>query len=75
MAVVAAAHHDAVASASGVELFASPLLTADEIADARSALIAGGALRAISGGWKLTAAAQKEVRQLRGQRAPDVAVA
>jgi uncharacterized protein YeaO (DUF488 family) len=75
MAVVAAAHHDAVASASGVELFASPLLTADEIADARSALIADGALRADSGGWKLTAAAQKEVRQLRGQRAPDAAVA
>jgi uncharacterized protein YeaO (DUF488 family) len=75
MAVVAAAHHDAVAPASGVELFASPLLPADDIADARSALIAGGALRADSSGWKLTTHGQKLVRQLPRQRAPVSSVA
>ncbi|MGH2615984.1 MAG: DUF488 domain-containing protein [Thermomicrobiales bacterium] len=64
MAVVAAAHHDAVAPASGVQVFASPLLTPDEIADASSTLLSNGLLQAISGGWKLTTRAQKQVRQL-----------
>ncbi len=68
IAVVAAAHHDAAASASGVELFATPLLTSDEIAEARSALMATGHLRAVPDGWKLTARAQKQVRQLPTQR-------
>ena len=71
MAVVAAAHHDAVAPAAGVLMFASPLLTSGEMTDARSALMANGQLRAVSGGWKLTARAQKQVRQL--QQAPDSA--
>jgi uncharacterized protein YeaO (DUF488 family) len=75
IAVVAAAHHDGVAPASGVQLLAAPLLTSDEIADARSALIANGQLRAVSAGWKLSARAQKQVRQLPEQRAPDAASA
>jgi uncharacterized protein YeaO (DUF488 family) len=68
---VAAADHDAVASASGVERFASPLLTPDEIAEARATLLANGQLLAASGGWKLTARAQRQVRQLAEQLAPD----
>jgi uncharacterized protein YeaO (DUF488 family) len=75
IAVVAAAHHDAVAPASGVQLMASPLLTSDEIAEARSVLTADGQLRAVSGGWTLTARAQKQVRQLPEQRAPAAASA
>jgi uncharacterized protein YeaO (DUF488 family) len=63
-AVVAAAHHDGVAPASGVQRLAAPLLTSDEIAEARSALMANGQLRAVSDGWMLTARAQKRVRQL-----------
>jgi alkylhydroperoxidase/carboxymuconolactone decarboxylase family protein YurZ len=75
IAVVAAAHHDGVAAASGVQLLAAPLLTSDEIAEARSVLMANGQLRAVSGGWTLTARAQKQVRQLPTQRTPDVASA
>lgn len=75
IAVVAAAHHDGVAPASGVQLLAAPLLTSDEIADARSALMANGQLRAVSAGWTLSAHAQKQVRQLPEQRAPDAASA
>jgi uncharacterized protein YeaO (DUF488 family) len=63
-AVVAAAHHDGVAPTSGVQRLAAPLLTSDEIAEARSALMANGQLRAVSDGWMLTARAQKRVRQL-----------
>jgi hypothetical protein len=75
IAVVAAAHHDAVAPAPGVQLLAAPLLTSDEIAEAHSVLMANGQLRAASDGWKLTARAQKQVRQLPVQRAPDAASA
>jgi hypothetical protein len=75
IAVVAAAHHDGVAPASGVQLIAAPLLMSDEIAEARSVLMANGQLRAVSDGWTLTARAQKQVRQLAEQRAPDVASA
>jgi uncharacterized protein YeaO (DUF488 family) len=75
IAVVAAAHHDGVAPALGVQLLAAPLLTSDEIAEARSVLMANGQLRAVSDGWTLTARAQKQVRQLPTQRAPDVASA
>ena len=59
MAVVAAAHHDAVASAAGVELFASPLLTAPEISAARAELLRNGLLRTASGGWQLTSRAHR----------------
>jgi hypothetical protein len=69
-AVVAAAHHDAVAPASGVQLFASPLLSADEIADARSALTDEKLLRSVPGGWTMTVRAREQVRQLAEQRAP-----
>ncbi|MDN5872719.1 MAG: hypothetical protein L0H73_18690, partial [Nitrococcus sp.] len=71
MAVVAAAHHDAVASADGIELFATPLLTSNEIASARAALTANGQVRAVSGGWQLTTRARKQVRHL--QEAPAAA--
>jgi hypothetical protein len=64
MAVVAAAHHDAVASASGVELFASPLLTAREISAARTELVSNGLLRTASDGWQLTSRAHRQVREL-----------
>ena len=70
MAVVAAGLPDAVAPASGVELFATPLLTSDEIAGARSTLMANGQLRAVSGGWQLTARAKNQVRQLQRTPAP-----
>ena len=75
MAVVAAAHPDAVASSPGVDLFAAPLLTTRELTDARAKLVSDGQLLAVPGGWKLTARAQKQVRQLPEQRAPDVALA
>jgi hypothetical protein len=74
MAVVAAAHPDAVASAAGVGLFAAPLLTAGEISAARAELVSDGLLRPASGGWELTAHGQRQVRQLAGKRAPDAAV-
>ena len=75
IAVAAAAHHDGVAPASAVQLLAAPLLTSDEIAEARAALMANGQLRAVSDGWTLTARARKQVRQLPAQRAPAVASA
>jgi uncharacterized protein YeaO (DUF488 family) len=75
IAVVAAAHHDDVAPESGVQLLAAPLLTSDEIAEARSALMANGQLRAVSAGWTLTTRAQKRVRQLPEPRVPDAASA
>ena len=71
MAVVAAARPDAVAGAAGVDLFASPLLTAGEIAAARETLLASGDVRAVSGGWTLTPRARKQVREL--QRASSAA--
>lgn len=73
IAVVAAAHPDGAAPASGVQLLVCPLLTPDEIAEARSVLMASGQLRTVSDGWKPTARAQKPVRQLPGQRAPEAA--
>jgi uncharacterized protein YeaO (DUF488 family) len=64
MAVVAAAHTDAVAPASGVELFASPLLTASERAASRAELLTNGLLRSAPGGWQLTSRAHRQVREL-----------
>ena len=68
IAVVAAAHHDGVAPASGVQLLAAPLLTSDEIAEARSVLMANSQVLAVPGGWKLAARAQRQVRQLAERR-------
>lgn len=70
-AVAAAARHDAVAPEPTVDLFATPLLPAGELASARSTLLANGHMTAVQGGWALTPAAQKQVRQLAVQRAPD----
>ena len=64
MAVVAAAEPDAVASVSGVERFAAPLLTRDEIANARSMLLTDDQLRAVSGGWELTTRGRRRLRAL-----------
>lgn len=64
MGVVAAAQHDAVASTAGVERFATPLLSGDEIAGARSTLLTDGALRPVSGGWELTARGKTQLREL-----------
>jgi uncharacterized protein YeaO (DUF488 family) len=63
-AVVAAAQHNAVAAASGVEWFAAPLMTGDEFAAARSTLLADGQLRNASGGWELTAPGRKHLHEL-----------
>jgi uncharacterized protein YeaO (DUF488 family) len=73
MAVVAAAHHDAVAPTAGVELFGLSLLTAGELANARARLLHDDLLRPVPGGWRLTARALKQVRQLAEQRPPDPA--
>jgi uncharacterized protein YeaO (DUF488 family) len=70
IAVVAAAHHDAVAPAVGVELFAQSLLTTGELTEARAELSSNDLLQAVSGGWRLTARAEKQVRQLSDQYAP-----
>jgi uncharacterized protein YeaO (DUF488 family) len=64
MAVVAAAHPDSVAPASGVELFASPLLTAHEFSAARVALLTDGLLRNAPSGWHLTSRGDRQVRGL-----------
>jgi uncharacterized protein YeaO (DUF488 family) len=64
MSVVAAARPDAVASASGVERFAAPLLTPDDIAGARSTLLADGQLRPAPGGWELTARGRTHLCEL-----------
>jgi uncharacterized protein YeaO (DUF488 family) len=63
-AVVAAARHDAVARASGVKLFASPILAAAEFDRAFKEVVASGTLRQASGGWQLTSSGEREVRQL-----------
>jgi uncharacterized protein YeaO (DUF488 family) len=63
-AVVAAAHPDAVAPAAGVQLFAPPLLTGRELDGARQELLTSGQLRAVEGGWQLTARGRRQVRQL-----------
>ena len=64
MAVVAAAQPDAVAANARVERIAAPLLTHDEIVDARSTLLAYGQLRTVSDGWQLTARGRAHLREL-----------
>ncbi len=66
VAVVAAAHHDAVAPASGLKLFASPVLTAQDLDGALKELLTGGQLRDSPGGWKVTARGQQRMRQVSG---------
>lgn len=70
VAVVAAAQPDAVASMAGVERFAAPLLTGEEIAGARSTLLAEGQVQAIPGGWKLTTLGEKHLHELSSAAAP-----
>lgn len=63
-AAVAAAHHDAVATAPGVQVFAAPLLTTDEYGGALKELIASGQLREVAGGWRLSTRSRQQMRQL-----------
>lgn len=70
MAVVAAAQPDAVAALASVERFAAPLLTADEIASARSTLLADGQVRPVPGGWEVTTRGSKHLRDLACAAAP-----
>ena len=64
MAVAAAAQQDAVAASASVARFAAPLLTRDEVAIARSTLLADGLLQPVAGGWELTARGRKHLRAL-----------
>ena len=64
VAVVAAAHHDAVAPVSGLKLFASPVLTAQELDASLKELLTGGQLRESSDGWEVTARGQQRLRQV-----------
>lgn len=64
MSVSAAAQQDAVASTASVERFAAPLLTRDEIANARSMLLTDDQLRAVTGGWELTTRGRRRLRAL-----------
>lgn len=61
---VAAAHHDAVVPRSGLKLFASSILTGQEIDAAVKELLASSDLRESPGGWYITALGQKRLRQL-----------
>ncbi|MEO7001915.1 MAG: DUF488 family protein [Ktedonobacterales bacterium] len=64
VAVVAAAHHDAVAPASELKLFASALLTAHELDDTTKELVTRGDLRATPEGWQLTPHGQQQAQHL-----------
>lgn len=61
---IAAAQHDAVASAPAVHLFASLLLSKDAFDGALKELLTGGQLREAANGWELTARGKKQARQL-----------
>jgi uncharacterized protein YeaO (DUF488 family) len=63
-AVVAAAHHGAIAPDSGLKLFASPIMAAPELDGALKELVTSGKLRQSSAGWQLTSNGDREVRQL-----------
>lgn len=63
-AVVAAARHDSVAPTSRLKLFASTILTAQELDGALKELLTGGQLRDSPGGWKVTARGQQRIRQV-----------
>ena len=64
VAVVAAAHADAVAPTPDVRRLASAILSAHEFEDARKGLLTSGDLRESAGGWELTPHAQQQARRL-----------
>jgi uncharacterized protein YeaO (DUF488 family) len=64
VAALAAARHDAVAPASAVKLFASSILTEQEIDGAFKDSLASGTLRPSSDGWRVTPRGLLRVRQL-----------
>ncbi len=63
-AAVAAAQHDAVASAPVVHLFISSLLSKGAFDGALEELLTGGQLREATNGWKLTARGKKQAHHL-----------
>jgi uncharacterized protein YeaO (DUF488 family) len=63
-AALAAAHHDSVAPASGLKLFASPILTEQEIDGALKDVLTSGTLRQSSDGWRITPRGLQRIRQL-----------
>ncbi len=63
-AVVAAARHDTVAPASRLKLFASTILSAQELDASLKELLTGGQLRESSDGWEVTARGQQRIRQV-----------
>jgi len=64
VAVVAAARHDTIAPASRLKLFASTILTAQELDASLKELLTGGQLRDSPGGWTVTARGQQRIRQV-----------
>jgi uncharacterized protein YeaO (DUF488 family) len=63
-ASAATVHHDSVASASALKLFAAPILTPRDLDDALKYLLTGSQLRESSDGWKITARGRRRLRQL-----------
>lgn len=61
VAVVAAAHHDAIAPTPSLTLFAPPILTARELDGALKELLTNGQLRECSDGWKVTPRGQRRI--------------
>lgn len=66
VAVVAAAHADAIAPAEAVTQFASPILRPRDLDRAQAELESDGYLRQSAGGWQLTTHAQQRVKRLAG---------
>jgi uncharacterized protein YeaO (DUF488 family) len=69
-AALAAAHHDAVASASGLTLFASPILTKQEIDGALKDLLTSGTVRQSSDGWQVTPRGLLQTQELSSRETP-----
>lgn len=67
IAALAAAHHDAIAPTASLTLFASPILTEQEIDDALKDLLANGLLGQTSDGWRVTASGLRQIRQQSGK--------
>jgi uncharacterized protein YeaO (DUF488 family) len=61
---LAAAHHDAIAQASSLVLFASSVLTKQEIDGALKDLLTSGMLRKSSDGWQVTPRGLQRIRLL-----------
>ncbi len=66
IAALAAAHHDAIAPSASLTLFASPILTGQEIDDGLKDLLTSGLLRQTSDGWRITASGLRRIRQQSG---------